>query len=631
MPKKSAAKMQVLSETGVTVVEKEFMYDEPIPTYPNLGKLAAVDPNQIHEIPLDQIRPAPWNPPGRMDPKTVEELADSINTQGQQIPALVRPVDADAPIRFEMVWGHRRWAGLLLLQEAWSSPAVLRTFIRPMSEEEAMILSGIENLQRQGFSDIEEAEFFRAAGERYGESAVKMLAEKLSVSERYIRKRVEILKLPEPALKLWREGTWHVGHMEQLLRLQDDEKVESFLKEQDRNVRKELGVWQLKGLIDQRAVELSAGRFDKAECKLCRKNTECQLRLFGGEKEKGAKCLDAKCFIRKQQAWHDINWTTCKTNKYGTQKAHITDAYDRGTGVFGEYGNLKVPDRCTSCEKFTTVIRVTGQIWQEKTCFGDPDCFNRACKEMNRAAKKGLCDLSGSGEGGPDPDAPRVEWHGEYFRQQFYADQVPQLLEGLLTEDPRRLQLALAFIIHGSAHLHGWLCEKLGVTPPKPRFAGADPHLQLWQILKFVRPQKPVFIEYLAAEACIKAAFPEHTTPSRYVNLTITFSDPDRQAIAEFLDVDFSEWAPSDEWFDKKTRAELVKYIVHESRLTNEDTFLNYASSRGVKIQTSKIAESLANAKKPDLVDLIQNCGVDLHGRLPKEIADRPKLGGNNA
>jgi hypothetical protein len=115
------------------------------------------------------------------------------------------------------------------------------------------------------------------------------------------------------------------------------------------------------------------------------------------------------------------------------------------------------------------------------------------------------------------------------------------------------------------------------------------------------------------------------------VNLTITFSDPDRQAIAEFLDVDFSEWAPSDEWFDKKTRAELVKYIVHESRLTNEDTFLNYASSRGVKIQTSKIAESLANAKKPDLVDLIQNCGVDLHGRLPKEIADRPKLGGNNA
>ena len=98
----------------------------------------------------------------------------------------------------------------------------LKTFIQEMNEEQAMIASAIENLQREEFSDIEEAEFFRTCGEHYGESAVDILSEKLSISDRYIRKRIEILKLPEAALELWRSGAWHVGHMEQLLRLGDE-------------------------------------------------------------------------------------------------------------------------------------------------------------------------------------------------------------------------------------------------------------------------------------------------------------------------------------------------------------------------------------------------------------------------
>jgi ParB family chromosome partitioning protein len=66
--------------------------------------------NQVHEIPLEQIRPAPWNPPSRMDPDRVRELADSIRVEGQQSPALIRPVEAEPPVRYELVWGHRRYA-----------------------------------------------------------------------------------------------------------------------------------------------------------------------------------------------------------------------------------------------------------------------------------------------------------------------------------------------------------------------------------------------------------------------------------------------------------------------------------------------------------------------------------------
>ncbi len=197
-------------------------------------------PDTIHEIPLEQIRPAPWNPPARMEPEAVKELVDSISQHGQQAPALLRPVEAEDPVKYELVFGHRRLAALRLLSARGciDPPAsgnagfcVIKAFVRAMSEADAMILSGIENLQRQDFSDIEEAEFFRTCGERYGESAVNILAEKLSVGGQYIRKRIKILELPECALKLWRDGTWHVGHLEQLLRIGSPEEVEAWLRE----------------------------------------------------------------------------------------------------------------------------------------------------------------------------------------------------------------------------------------------------------------------------------------------------------------------------------------------------------------------------------------------------------------
>ena len=178
--------------------------------------------NEIHEIPLDQIMSAPWNPAARMDLAAVKDLADSIKREGQKSAALVRPVEAEAPVKYELVFGHRRYAAKQLLsQKVDAAHAVLRCEIEEMDEARAMILSGVENLQREGFTDYEEAVFIRACSEQYGESAVKILAEKLSVRQPYVRKRLEILKLPEQVLDFWRTGVWHVGHMEQLLRLGD--------------------------------------------------------------------------------------------------------------------------------------------------------------------------------------------------------------------------------------------------------------------------------------------------------------------------------------------------------------------------------------------------------------------------
>ena len=582
------------------------------------------DQDRIYEIPLEQIRPAPWNPPARMDPQSVQELADSIALHGQQSPGLVRPIEGGGLVGFELVFGHRRYAAL---QSKNGCTIPFKAFVRPMSEADAMILSGVENLQRQGFSDIEEAEFFRTCGERYGESAVGILAEKLSVSDRYVRKRIEILKLPEDALKLWRDGSWHVGHMEQLLRIGSTEEVEAWFQEARTNQydwQRILNsqVFELRERIDRMAIPLSHARFNKADCKVCRKNTSVQLSLFGGEKNKTC-CLDQKCFMAKQQAWLDLHWAdgSCKANKELTRMAVIGDWQTPCTGKFGWQdrggGQVQPGQKCGDCPKYGTILNHKCESILGRVCFGDKTCFD----VLKRESQGGT--TSGKAAGKEDQGGPRVAWHGEHFRQEFYMKEAPGLCAGLLTEDPRRLHLALAaFCYRHRSHLAEWLFERIGVGIPTEMDRGYQRGHTMGQFLEGVKKLRPLEVEQLMAEAVIMIAFHRHG------NYSDEFQDDDRAAIAHFIGVDFDKWEPTDEWFEKKTKAEIISYIVRESGLIENSEFLAYLNSEGRNIGTDAegIGAKLSSKwKKGDLVELIKNCGVDLSGRLPDEIKKKPE------
>ena len=598
------------------------------------GMSFAADPDAIYEISLQQIRPAPWNPPARMEPGTIKELADSISQHGQQAPVLLRPVAADDPVRYELVFGHRRLAALRLLSASGriDPPApgsadfgVISAFVREMSEADAMILSGIENLQRQGFSDIEEAEFFRTCGERYGESAVKILAEKLSVGGQYIRKRIKILELPECAVNLWRDGTWHVGHLEQLLRIGSPGEVEAWLREAQKSEwewkRIVNGlVFELRERIDRMAIPLLHARFNKADCMVCRKNTKVQLSLFGGENNKNC-CLDQKCFVVKQQAWLDLHWAdgSCKANKELTGVAFVGGYETASTGKFGwqdRGGQIQPGQNCGDCPRYGTIVNLKCETIVERACFGDRACFD--------ALKKGSQDGATSGKASQkdEQNGPRVEWHGEHFRQEFYMKEAPGLVAGLLTEDPRRLQLALASLCYiESQHLSGWLFERLGPEVQEKIVGHEYERHTMEQFLDGVRKLRPLEVEMLLAEAVTNVAFRRHG------NYSDEFQDNDRAAIAHFLGVDFGKWEPSDEWLGKKTKGELVSYIVRESGLIEDSKFLAFMNSEGrnIGVDPERVGAKLSSWKKADLVELIKNCGVDLSGRLPDQIRKKPE------
>ena len=111
----------------------------------------AVD--ELRNIDVDLIERGPWQPREHFDEETLQELADSISTQGVVQPIVVRQkTDLDGKGRFEIVAGERRWRAS---QKAGLSkvPAVIKTF----DDQTAAAVSLIENIQRENLNPLEES------------------------------------------------------------------------------------------------------------------------------------------------------------------------------------------------------------------------------------------------------------------------------------------------------------------------------------------------------------------------------------------------------------------------------------------------------------------------------------------
>jgi len=245
---------------------------------------------------------------------------------------------------------------------------------------------------------------------------------------------------------------------------------------------------------------------------------------------------------------------------------------------------------------------------------GEASCFASMGKKGIKADKKAK---------GKETEGPRVVWHGEHFRQEFYHQEIPGLMANLLVDDPRRLQIALAIMVNSADELCEWLCEKVGVEPPAKEKWRDHATMTFPQLLELVKSLNGMQAEILLAEALTKIAL--HTAYGKgNWNCRIAFIDADRQALAEFLDIDWSRFQVSEEYLEKKTKAEIVRFIIHESGLWQSPEFKDAMMKQG--LSTALTPEKLASLKKPQLVDLLLKGEVDLRGRLPKEIADRPKL-----
>ncbi len=205
------------------------------------GRLPS-NPGGARTVPIEAIRPSPFQPRRHFAEPELDGLAQSIREKGIVQPLLVRPVD-DGAADFELVAGERRWraAQRVGLHEV---PVV----IRPFADSEVIEIALVENLQREDLSALDEAEAYSRLTREFGRSQAS-LAEAVGKSRSHVANTLRLLSLPAPVRRSLDEGALSAGHARALLGAPDPAALA------DEVVRRGLNVRATESLVRRRATQ----------------------------------------------------------------------------------------------------------------------------------------------------------------------------------------------------------------------------------------------------------------------------------------------------------------------------------------------------------------------------------------
>lgn len=172
-------------------------------------------------ITLDRIHPSKTNPRRNFDAAALKELTASVQQNGVLQPVLVRPNGKG----YELVAGERRYraakaAGL----------AELPAMVRELTDQEALEIQVIENLQRDDLHPLEEAEGYERLLKVPGYDVAKIAA-RIDRSEKYVYDRIKLLQLIEPIRKVFLHDEITAGHAILLARLAPSDQQRAIEKE----------------------------------------------------------------------------------------------------------------------------------------------------------------------------------------------------------------------------------------------------------------------------------------------------------------------------------------------------------------------------------------------------------------
>jgi ParB family chromosome partitioning protein len=169
------------------------------------------------EIPLEQIDPNPFQTRSHVDQEQLAELAASINANGVVQPILVRPM---ASGRFQLIAGERRWRASKLAGKP-TVPAILRQ----VSDEQAMEITIVENLQRTDLNPMEQARAFERLSREFHMTQEQM-AQRTGKDRATVANFLRLLKLPSTVQARVESGELSFGHARALLSFEHAEEME---------------------------------------------------------------------------------------------------------------------------------------------------------------------------------------------------------------------------------------------------------------------------------------------------------------------------------------------------------------------------------------------------------------------
>ena len=172
---------------------------------PDISVLTGGERVVVKPIPLVQISPNPDQPRKTFSETELQELSDSIKEHGVLVPIILRTVQ-NKPYLYEIVAGERRYraAQLAGLSEI---PALVKT----LTNQNAMEIALIENVQRENLNPIEEAEGYQNLMQKCGYS-IEDISKLIGKSVSYIRNLMRINSLPESVKEYVKSGELSASH-----------------------------------------------------------------------------------------------------------------------------------------------------------------------------------------------------------------------------------------------------------------------------------------------------------------------------------------------------------------------------------------------------------------------------------
>ena len=169
---------------------------------------------EVARIPIDAIRPNPYQPRRVFSQDALEELCASIKQYGLLQPISVRKLGSDS---FELIAGERRLRACRMAGMKFIDAIIFSTY-----EQDSAVIAMMENLQRENLHYMEEAEGYQNLIRDHGLSQDE-LARRLGKNQSTIANKMRILKLPMAVKRMLLQYSLTERHARALLRLHDEE------------------------------------------------------------------------------------------------------------------------------------------------------------------------------------------------------------------------------------------------------------------------------------------------------------------------------------------------------------------------------------------------------------------------
>lgn len=193
----------------------------------------------LQNLAVSFLQPGKYQPRAYMDQTSLAELAESIKAQGIMQPIIVRSVSSG---RYEIIAGERRWRAAKM-----AGLTEVPTLIRSVTDESALAISLIENIQRENLNPLESALGIQRLITEFGMTH-QTAGEALGSSRSAVSNLLRLLNLSKPVQELMMQGKIDMGHGRALLTLPAAQQLEIAKQ----IVKNQLSVRETEKLVNQR-------------------------------------------------------------------------------------------------------------------------------------------------------------------------------------------------------------------------------------------------------------------------------------------------------------------------------------------------------------------------------------------